>query len=327
MQTTKSAWQQQLIDGVSDTHKLLALLKLRPEQVALDPATPFPLRVPHDFVARMQPGDPHDPLLLQVLPQAAEAVQLPGYTSDPLNEQQATKTPSLLHKYRSRVLLIATGSCAIHCRYCFRRHFPYQENRLSSQQIEQVCSYIAEHPEVNEVILSGGDPLMLKDEPLRHLLQRLEELPQLQYLRVHTRLPIVIPARVTTELVTALSRTRLQSTVIVHANHPNEISPAVGTALQQFNAHQIPVFNQAVLLRGINDSVDTLSALSHALYRYQIIPYYIHLLDRVAGAGHFAVAEADALVLHRALQTLLPGFLVPRLVKEEAGAASKTLII
>ncbi len=327
MQSTKSAWQQQLIDVVTSTEQLLALLQLRPEQVALDPHSSFPLRVPRDFIDRMQPGDPNDPLLLQVLPLAQEAISLPGYSRDPLNEASANKTVSLLHKYHSRVLLIVSGSCAIHCRYCFRRHFPYQSNRLSSQEVDTVLAYIHAHPEVTEVILSGGDPLVLKDESLQSLITQLASVPQLRYVRIHTRLPVMIPARVTDGLVTLLANSRLKATVVLHANHANEISPAVGAAAQRLVAAGIPVFNQAVLLRGINDNADTLAELSHALYAYGVVPYYLHQLDAVEGAAHFAVEETTARALLRALQAILPGYLVPKLVKEEAGAASKTLII
>ncbi|HEX2164949.1 MAG TPA: EF-P beta-lysylation protein EpmB, partial [Thermoanaerobaculia bacterium] len=286
-------------------------------------AADFPLRVPRGFVARMRPGDPRDPLLLQVLAAAAEVEPVPGYGPDPLAEAGAQPVPGVLHKYRGRALLVVTGACAVHCRYCFRRHFPYGERGLTRSAEARALAWLAGEPSIDEAILSGGDPLTLPDDRLAGLAARLAEVPHLRRLRLHTRLPIVLPERVDEALLAWLTGTRLAPVVVVHANHAREIDGAVAAALGRLRAAGVPVLNQSVLLAGVNDSADALAELSEALFAAGALPYYLHLLDPVAGAAHFAVPEERARAVHAALAARLPGYLVPRLVREVPGAPGK----
>ena len=235
--------------------------------------------------------------------------------------------PGLLHKYTNRALLLVTSACAIHCRYCFRRNFPYTEARAEDHQFQAALDYLRAHPEVDEVILSGGDPLVLTDRRLAELVAALGSLPALRRLRIHTRLPVVLPQRFTPELLSALTCSRLDPVMVIHANHPREISPQVRAALATAKAAGFTLLNQAVLLKGVNDAPDTLTALSEELFEAGVLPYYLHLLDRVEGAGHFEVSEARARALHRELRARLPGYLVPRLVREQAHAASKLPLV
>ena len=322
----KTPWQQQLIECTLDAHDLLKILSIDPADVNLDTHTSFPLRVSQDFIRRMEPGNPRDPLLLQVLPTYQERLTVAGFSDDPLGEKTANKMPSLLHKYHGRVLLIPIGSCAVNCRYCFRRNFPYQKNLFSRQQLVHIMEYLHQDPSIHEVILSGGDPLVAKDDLLAALIQSLATIPHLKYLRIHTRLPIIIPDRVTRTLTDALTSTQLKCTVVIHCNHPNEISPNVTKALNQLTTHGISLLNQSVLLKDVNDNPHTLMELSHKLYKNNVIPYYLHLLDPVQGTAHFAVDEAEGKKILQHLRHHLPGYLVPRFVKEVAGAKSKTLI-
>lgn len=317
-------WQYELKTAIASVQELLAAVDLPvtalPERMQAQ--SQFALRVPRAFIERMRKGDANDPLLLQVLPQPEELQLSPGYSLDPLAEQDAA-VPGLLHKYRSRVLLITTGACAINCRYCFRRHFPYDDNRPGRKGLQTILDYIAAHPEVNEVILSGGDPLAAPDSYLHELVQRLAELPQLTRLRVHTRLPIVIPNRVTPALVQALTGTRLRAIMVLHANHAQELDASVDAAVQRLRAAGVTLLNQSVLLHGINANVPALVDLSERLFACGVLPYYLHVLDKVQGASHFAVSDEDAKALVRELLVALPGFLVPKLTREVAGAFSK----
>lgn len=283
----------------------------------------FPLRVTHSFVARMKKGDPYDPLLQQVLPLAMENEITPGFSQDPLSESQHNPIPGLLHKYKSRVLITVTGGCAIHCRYCFRRHFPYQEN-TPGQHLDPILQYIAKDPTIREVILSGGDPLIVSDHYLSSLIKRLETIPHLQILRIHSRLPIVLPERMTSSLLDCLTQTRLKPILVIHTNHPNEIDEHVKSRLQLFSTKGIFLLNQTVLLKHINDTVDTLEALSYRLFSCQVSPYYLHCLDKVQGTAHFEVDIHTAKQLYHQLRARLSGYLVPLLVREEAGAPSKS---
>jgi EF-P beta-lysylation protein EpmB len=318
-------WQQALREAVHDPAELLRLLALDAVLLpaAQRAAAAFPLRVPRGFVARMRRGDPADPLLRQVLPLDAELAPAPGYGSDPVGELAAMTVPGLLHKYRGRALLVTTGACAVHCRYCFRRHFPYGEANPAPGQWERALDYLAGDPTLTEVILSGGDPLVLPDERLAGLARALERIPHLRRLRVHTRLPVVLPERVDGPLLDWLCGTRLQPVVVIHANHAAELDDAVRAALHALRARGVSLLNQAVLLRGVNDSVAAQAALSEALFAAGVLPYYLHALDPVAGAAHFAVPDAVARTLHAALRTRLPGYLVPRLVREVPGAPAK----
>jgi EF-P beta-lysylation protein EpmB len=275
----------------------------------------------------MRKGDINDPLLRQVLPLEDELLAAPGYTGDPLGEQEANPHPGLIHKYHGRVLLIVSGSCAINCRYCFRRHFPYQDNKPSRESWQQALAYIAADPSISEVIYSGGDPLTASDSQLRWLTGQVAAIPHVRRLRVHTRLPIVMPSRITAELIEGLSDHRLSTSLVIHSNHANELDDTVASALARLRGAGITLLNQTVLLRGINDDADILSELSERLFALGVLPYYLHLLDKVAGAAHFDTDTGKALALHRALQEQLPGYLVPKLVREIAGARAKTPVI
>lgn len=286
----------------------------------------FPMRAPGDFVARIRPGDPADPLLRQVLPQAAELESAPGFVADPLDEQTASVAPGVLHKYPGRALLIVTGACAVHCRYCFRREFPYADHHAGVDEWRPALAYLAADPSLREVILSGGDPLTLSNRRLGELLTALERIPHLQRLRIHSRIPVVSPARIDDELLEILAQTRLRRVAVIHANHPREIDDAAAAALRRLGSAGVTLFNQSVLLRGVNDDPDTLAELSETLFAAGVTPYYLHLLDPVRGAAHFAVKESAALAIMEALRQRLPGYLAPRLVREQPGQLAKTLV-
>ena len=317
------AWQRILADSLTTSNQLLLRLGLMTDQVqSVDQSPDFPVRVPEPFVTRMVPGDPHDPLLRQVLAVADERHAMPGFVKDPLDELEGPM-PGVLHKYRSRVLVIYRGGCAINCRYCFRRHFPYQENTLTARDIDGLVSYLKAHPEVNEVILSGGDPLMADDQALSGLFVRLESVSSIHRLRIHTRLPIVIPERVTDLLCQAIATTALPVVMVLHSNHANEIDQSVMDAVSQLRVVCRSVLNQSVILKGINDSADVLIALSERLFEAGIDPYYLNVLDRVSGAHHFDVSDLEVAALHQALLNALPGYLVPKLVREVPGIGHK----
>ena len=318
-------WQHAQREAYARPTELLAALSLTPAEVGLDAhaATLFAFRVPRAFAARMRVGDPADPLLRQVLPVAAETHDHAGYRADPVGDRAAERAPGLLHKYRGRALLLMTGACAVHCRYCFRREFPYSDS-VGTARLDAALAALAEMDDIDEVILSGGDPLSLRDARLAALATHLAALPRLRRLRVHTRLPIVIPSRVTPALVDWLTGTRLAPVLVLHVNHAQEIDEEVITALAPLREAGVPLLNQAVLLAGVNDEPAALRALSMRLFDAGILPYYLHLLDRVSGAAHFHVGERRARALLRGLRESLPGYLVPKLVREIAGAPSKT---
>ena len=320
-------WQRQQADLITDPVELLALLQLDPADLpaSLAAARDFPLRVPRSYVALMETGNPADPLLRQVLSVPVELDTVPGYGSDPLDEGEHTPVPGLLHKYHGRALLVVTGACAVHCRYCFRRHFPYQTH-LGGKRWEQAIAWLAGRPDINEVILSGGDPLTLTNRRLAQLLEALAAIPHLRRLRIHSRTPVVIPERLDDELLALVSQARWRTVVVLHANHPREISDALAARCRTWQRAGITLFNQSVLLAGVNDQVDTLVALSDRLHEAGVVPYYLHQLDRVAGAAHFAVPDGKARALHQGLRASLPGFLVPRLSREEPGEAAKTVL-
>jgi EF-P beta-lysylation protein EpmB len=322
------AWQQALQEAVSDPAELLAILGLGPEwlEPARAAARRFPLKVPRGFVGRMRRGDPRDPLLLQVLPLGAELDEVPGYVTDPVGDLAAKAGPGLLHKYEGRALLVTTGACAVHCRYCFRRHFPYDDENASRAGFIPALDGIRADTSIGEVILSGGDPLTLNDRRLALLWEGLAAIPHVRRVRIHTRLPVVLPERVDGAFLEAWSAVPLQKVVVVHANHANEIDRKVRAAITDLRAADTTVLNQTVLLRGINDRLTDLVALSEALFEAGALPYYLHLLDRVAGAAHFDTPVAMAQRLVADLATHLPGYLVPRLVREEPGAPAKTVL-
>jgi EF-P beta-lysylation protein EpmB len=319
------SWRQEMKDAVRDPVALCELLDLPAEfaQRAIAASQSFSLFAPRPFVARMRPGDTADPLLRQVLPVEAESITATGFTVDPVGDRAAELRPGLIHKYQGRVLMVTTGACAVHCRYCFRRHFPYEETPKSLAAWEPAFDAIAEDSSINEVVLSGGDPLTLVDPLLAQLADRLAEISHVQRLRVHTRLPIVIPQRVTDELLAWLFGTRLTPIMVVHANHHAEIDAAVARALGRLVDAGVPVLNQAVLLRGVNDDVAVLAELCERLVNLRVMPYYLHQMDRVAGAAHFEVPIERGRELVAALQSRLPGYAVPRYVQEIAGEKHK----
>ena len=318
-------WQQELAEAVADPAELLRRLDLPADLLgpAREAARQFRLRVPQAYLARMRPGDPHDPLLRQVLPLGAELEHAEGYVADPVGDLNAMTTPGLLHKYTGRALLVTTGACAVHCRYCFRRHFPYAEANPARDQWQQAIDYLREDTSIREIILSGGDPLVLGNPRLERLVGALEEIPHLERLRIHSRLPVVLPSRVDPGLLRLLATSRLKPVLVIHANHAQEFDPAVACALRALRDAGVLLLNQTVLLGGINDSVEALCALSETLIRHDVMPYYLHLLDPVAGARHFDVPEASGRELVAALRARLPGYLVPQLVREIPGDASK----
>jgi EF-P beta-lysylation protein EpmB len=320
-------WQHELAGAITDPGALARALGLDP---ALFPAAGqaselFRLRVPLSFVGRMRRGDPADPLLRQVMPLAAELADRPGFGPDPLAERAAFKAPGLLQKYQGRALLIATGACAINCRYCFRREFPYAE-QIGNAALSQALEAIAADPSIEEVILSGGDPLTLSDARLRSLTDQLASIRQLRRLRLHTRLPVVLPSRVDAGLLTWLRDLPWPVAIVLHANHGNEIDAEVRAACAGLRAAGASLLNQSVLLHGVNDSVVALSDLSQRLFEAGVIPYYLHLLDRVRGAAHFEVPEATAQQLIGQLAATLSGYLVPRLVRELPGGPAKITV-
>lgn len=320
-----AAWHRALAEAIRDPEELIDRLRLPDSfrEPARRAAKLFPLLVPLSFVERMRPGDPADPLLRQVLPLDLEEAEVPGFVSDPVADLNARKAPGLLHKYHGRALLIATGACAVHCRYCFRRHYPYGEEPRRMDDWEPALAAIAADPSLHEVILSGGDPLMLTDARLSELIARISEVKHVRRLRLHTRLPIVLPERTTEALLEALLQSGPTPIVVVHANHPNEIAGSCAEALRRIVRAGVTTLNQSVLLRGVNDSVDALAGLSEKLVDLGVMPYYVHQLDRVAGAAHFEVPEATGRELVEALRRRLPGYAVPRYVREIAGEESK----
>ncbi|MDF2181740.1 EF-P beta-lysylation protein EpmB [Neptuniibacter sp. CAU 1671] len=323
------SWQDILSQCVEDPAELLHQLQLSPDLLpaAVEACKLFPLRVPQPFLSRIEPGNLQDPLLQQILPLGAELETVSGFSQDPLGEKAANPVPGLIHKYKGRVLLVLTGACAINCRYCFRRHFPYQDNRLGPEQWQQILEYIRADNTIHEVIFSGGDPLATPDSRFFRLLDDLEKIPHLKRLRIHSRLPIMIPQRITDTFCRRLRDSRLNTVMVIHANHANELDTEVAAALQLLRDQQITLLNQAVLLKGVNDSLEALVKLCERVFELGVLPYYLFTLDRVAGAAHFEVAEHEAQQLLGQLQATLPGYLVPRLAKEIAGEPSKTLIL
>jgi EF-P beta-lysylation protein EpmB len=311
-------WQDQLANSIRNPEQLLKLLDLDPSLLdgALKAHQDFPLRVPLPYLQRINKGDPTDPLLRQVLPLGNELLAAPGYSEDPLDEQSANPIPGLVHKYHGRVLLIVSPNCAINCRYCFRRHFPYQDNKPGRNEWQQALSYIANDSSISEVIFSGGDPLAASDKQLKWLTENVAQIDHVKRLRVHTRLPIVIPDRITNSCLQWLTCTRLKTSMVIHSNHPNELDTAVAHALNQLKGAGVTLLNQTVLLSGINDSLPVLQQLSERLFDIGVLPYYLHQLDRINGAAHFEVSDAQAKLLVSELMATLPGYLVPKLVRE-----------
>jgi len=319
-----SGWQALWREAITDPAELLEAVGLghRTDLLPADDAG-FALRVPRGFVARMRQGDPLDPLLLQVLPQRAEHAQVPGFTLDAVGDMAAKAGRGVLHKYDGRALLIASGSCAVNCRYCFRRHFPYGEEIAATAQWRQALEHLRGDHSIRELILSGGDPLALATHKLEELTRGLAELPHVTRLRIHTRLPVVLPERIDAPLLNWLAKLPLQKVVVLHANHANEFDAGVDAACAALRAAGATLLNQSVLLRGVNDHADALVALSERMFAAGVLPYYLHQLDRVHGTAHFEVDDARARALVEAARARLPGYLVPTLVREIGGDTSK----
>ncbi len=325
---TKEKWQEAFSNLVTDPKELFQILNLDAALLpkALAAANLFPLRVTRSFVARMQAANPHDPLLRQVLPLEEELLEVPGYSLDPLEEKMANPIPGLLKKYHGRVLVTLTQACLIHCRYCFRRHFPYKENQPGKTGWEKLMAYIKEDTSISEVILSGGDPLSVPDHVLKQFSEALKTISHVKTLRIHSRIPIVLPERISTEFLSWVHGLHLKLVMVIHANHPQEINEEVRETLLSLSQAGVAMLNQSVLLKGVNDCKETLIELSHELFSASVLPYYLHLLDKVQGAAHFDLPRERALELHHALYAALPGYLVPRLAFEQPGAFSKVVL-
>ena len=318
-------WQQQLAEAFNNIEDLCHYLHLSIKDLPVSEAAAknFSLRVPLSFAASMQKNNPNDPLLRQVMPIKDELNIYPGFSNDPVGDLSSATQIGVLHKYQGRVLLINTGSCAINCRYCFRRNFPYSDLQLGKQHENAAIQYINDNHDISEVILSGGDPLLLNDERLEKLIQQLSAIKHLKRIRIHSRLPIVLPARITNELINSLTKSAKQIVLVVHCNHANEINTRVFAGFTLLQNKGITLFNQSVLLKGVNDDATVLCELSEQLFSLGIIPYYLHLMDKATGTGHFDVPETTAIALIQQMQNILPGYLVPKLVMEQAGALSK----
>jgi EF-P beta-lysylation protein EpmB len=318
-------WQSELAAFLPDSADPRDFLRLDAARLpdAEAAASLFPLRLTRAWAERIQPGNPADPLLRQVWPAPEELDSPSGYAADPVGDHEAQLLPGLLRKYHGRALLVTTGACAIHCRYCFRRAYPYSEGQLSREREQAALELIAGDPGLEEIILSGGDPLMLHDARLKSLIDRLAAIPHIRRLRLHTRLPVALPSRVTPELAGLLASIRPRVVMVIHANHPHEIDAAVGSALSRLRQSGVTLLNQSVLLRGVNDDAKTLALLSETLFEHGVLPYYLHLLDKARGTAHFDVPEEEARRLQAALRARLPGYLVPRLVRELAGEPCK----
>ena len=327
MRDSISSWQTSLAQGFASAKELLEYLQL-PETLANQGAElQFKTRVPRGFASLMEKRNRHDPLLLQVLPILEELSDKQDYVLDPLAETQFNPMPGLIHKYYGRILLTLTGACAINCRYCFRRHFPYEDNNPGSSGWTPVLQYIQNNPSITEVILSGGDPLMAKDTLLQSFLERLSTIPHIQTLRIHSRIPIVLPERIDESFQSLFASLPWHKVMVMHSNHPRELDERVAKACQRLKTSGFFLFNQSVLLKGVNNHAESLVQLSRRLFAIGVLPYYLHMLDKVQGASHFAVDENEVKRLYQQLQSSLPGYLVPKLAREEAGMAHKTLLV
>lgn len=324
---TKAQWLTDLANAFNDPVALLEFLELDPADFSQDILARklFALRVPKSFAEKMEKGNRYDPLFLQAMASADEFLQAEGFVKDPLEEQHSP-APNILHKYQNRLLFMIKNSCAINCRYCFRRHFPYDEVKSGKYAWQQGLDYIAAHKEIEEVIFSGGDPLMAKDAELDWLITKLEQIPHIQTLRIHSRLPVVIPNRITETLCQRLLQSRLHIVLVTHINHANEIDEIFAQKMQMLKQANVVLLNQSVLLKGINNQAECLKQLSHKLFSIGILPYYLHLLDRVEGASHFFIEDAEALTIYRKLQKITSGYLVPKLAREIGGEPNKTLV-
>lgn len=322
-------WQKALNEAISQPEELFDYLQLDPHYLAgaKQANELFHLRVPKRFVDKMEPGNIYDPLLRQVLPLGEETEDHIGFTPDPLSEKRFNPLPGVLHKYHSRILVTLTGACAVNCRYCFRRHFPYTENVPGKKGREKIVEYVNERPYINEIILSGGDPLLADDDYLQEFMEPLQEIEHVKRLRIHTRLPVMLPERVTPEMLQWLANLDVKTVVVLHINHPKELDQEIAQAVQCLkNEADATVLNQAVILKDVNDSIDTQVELNESLFDHGILPYYLHLLDKVQGAAHFAVDDDTITDIYQGMQEQLPGYLLPKLTTEIPGVLHKVII-
>ena len=326
MNQNLKTWQQELAEGFSNTKELCKYLDLSSSQNSILHSAEFPLRVPREFVNRMEKGNIDDPLLKQVLPIQDEGVRFPGFNNDPVGDISAMAETGVIHKYRGRVLFITTGSCAINCRYCFRRNFPYSDFQLSTQKLDLAIQYIKNNRDISEVILSGGDPLLLNDTKLFALINRLDKISHLKRIRIHSRIPVVLPSRITEDFCKLLSTIKKNIVFVIHSNHANELNENVRIACQKIKSCNATLLNQSVLLKGINDTEQELVSLSEKLFSFDVLPYYLHLLDKASGTHHFDVDQKTAISLMDRIKKVLPGYLVPKMVREQQGAFNKIVI-
>jgi EF-P beta-lysylation protein EpmB len=319
------SWQQQLAQAITDPVELIQILEL-PQTLAseaLPAIASFPLKVTRDYLSCIHKGNLNDPLLRQILPVTSENQSHEGFVYDPVGDMKASPTPGLIRKYHGRALLITTPACAIHCRYCFRRHYPYQDSSAHRENFDKALELIARDKTLHEIILSGGDPLTLSDERLKTLIRKIEAIEHISTLRIHSRLPVILPDRITVSLTEMLDKSRLKAVLVIHCNHPNELSKKVLDRLGRLREKKITLLNQSVLLKDINTNANVLIELSHKLFSAGVLPYYLHTLDPVAGASHFHIDDKIAVKLHKTISEKLPGYLVPKLVREIAGLAFK----
>ena len=320
-------WQSELASAFSKPVDLLKYLQIDASVFSGLALEDFAMRVPLSYAACMEKGNQDDPLLKQVLPIIDELSSPADYRLDPVGDLAALTENCIIHKYHGRVLFIITGGCAVNCRFCFRRHFPYADAQLNKQKETTALRYLRNNPNINEVILSGGDPLLLSDQHLEELIHQFSAIPHLKRIRIHTRIPIVLPSRINTNFIAILNNAPLPIIMVTHCNHANELSEQVTTACLRLKQKNISLLNQSVLLKGVNDNLATLQRLSEQLFASGILPYYLHLLDKAKGTAHFEVEQEEAIKIHQQLQQVLPGYLVPKLVREQAGEAAKTLLI
>ncbi len=319
-------WKTVLSESFRSTQDLLKYCELDGNRPESGSEAGFPVRVTKYYASLIEKGNPQDPLLLQVIPDQREHQRIEGYSLDAVGDLKAMPVPGLIHKYHNRVLLTLTAACPIHCRYCFRRHFPYSEAKLDISPQSPVINYLTEHTEVKEVILSGGDPLMLSDQKIADLIIQLNKIPNIDYLRFHTRLLSVLPERITESFIRVLEQFNGKIVFITHINHPNEITLYNQTAFNLLSQYGFQLLNQSVLLKGVNNNAATLVDLSYKLFDNNIIPYYLHSLDKVHGAANFDLTVDQQCKVYAELRNSLPGYLVPKLVNEFSGQMSKTQV-
>ncbi len=320
-------WKELLSQSKLSTQDLLKLVRLEKHPLASESAEKlFELRVPKPYLDKIEKGKADDPLLLQILPQLAEHTNTAGFTNDPLEEEKYSPVKGVIHKYENRVLLIASSTCVINCRYCFRRNFPYSEHTQSKSDWQEALDYIRKNDSITEVILSGGDPLIHSNNYLFWLLGEIDQLTHVKRIRIHSRLIVSLPQRIDAEFIKALGEINKPIIIVMHCNHPNELGDELALATQQLSDLNVTLLNQSVLLRSINDQAEILKQLSEGLFEIGVLPYYLFILDKVTGTAHFEISISEAKKIHQALQASLPGYLVPRLTIEVPGQESKTSI-